>query len=283
MNPIETQPVSQRAVAVEAARANGSALAAGRLIVNADDWGRSEEITDKQFDCLRCGAVSSVSAMVFMPDSERAAAMAREHGVDTGLHLNFTSAFLAANCTPRLLEKQRAVAHFLAGSPFARGIYNPFLAHAFEYVVKAQIEEYTRLYGAAPERLDGHHHMHLAANVLLGGLLPKGKIVRRHFSHEPREKALRHHVFRGFTDAMLKRRYRVTDYFFPLIPVDIPARMERIFALAARATVEIETHPVNPEEYKFLAGGEIFRWAGTTPVARSYDLSPAPASNASIQ
>jgi hypothetical protein len=175
VNPIETQSVPQRAVAVEAARANRSALAAGRLIVNADDWGRSEEITDKQFDCLRCGAVSSVSAMVFMPDSERAAAMAREHGVDAGLHLNFTSAFLAANCTPRLLEKQRAVAHFLAGSAFARGIYNPFLAHAFEYVVSAQIEEYTRLYGAGPERLDGHHHMHLAANVHL----------RRLFSADP--------------------------------------------------------------------------------------------------
>jgi predicted glycoside hydrolase/deacetylase ChbG (UPF0249 family) len=197
------------------------------------------------------------------------------------LHLNFTSAFLAANCPPRLLEKQRAVAHFLADSAFARGIYNPFLARAFEYVVQAQIEEYTRLYGAAPERMDGHHHMHLAANVLLGGLLPKGKIVRRHFSHEPREKALRHHVFRAATDALLKRRYRVTDYFFPLIPFDIQARMERIFALAASSTVEIETHPVNPEEYQFLAGGEIFRWAGNTPVARRYDLMPA--SKSSIQ
>jgi chitin disaccharide deacetylase len=283
VNPIETQSVQQRAVAEEAPRENGSALAAGGLIVNADDWGRSEEITNKQFDCLRCGAVSSVSAMVFMPDSERAAAMAREHGVDAGLHLNFTSAFLAANCPPRLLEQQRAVAHFLAGSPFARGLYNPFLARAFEYVVKAQIEEYARLYGRAPERLDGHHHMHLAANVLLGGLLPKGKIVRRHFSHEPREKALRHHVFRAATDALLKRRYRVIDYFFPLIPVDIPARMERIFALAGSSTVEIETHPVNPEEYKFLAGGEIFRWAGKTPVARSYDLNAATANKSSIQ
>lgn len=283
MNPIETQSVPQRTVAAETPRTAGSPRAAGRLIVNADDWGRSEEITDKQFDCLRCGAVSSVSAMVFMPDSERAAAMAREHGVDAGLHLNFTSAFLAANCPPRLIEKQRAVAHFLAGSAFARGIYNPFLASAFEYVVKSQIEEYTRLYGAAPERLDGHHHMHLAANVLLGGLLPKGKIVRRHFSHELREKALRHHVFRAATDALLKRRYRVTDYFFPLIPFDIQARMERIFTLAASSTVEIETHPVNPEEYQFLAGGEIFRWAGNTPVARSYDLGPMPASKSSIQ
>jgi predicted glycoside hydrolase/deacetylase ChbG (UPF0249 family) len=291
VNPIETQRMTDhlteslagRAVSVDTPVRNGSANSAGRLIVNADDWGRSEEITNKTFDCVRCGAVSSASAMVFMPDSERAAAMAREHGVDAGLHLNFTSAFLAANCPARLLAHQRSVAHFLNSSPFARGIYNPFLAGAFEYVVSAQIDEYARLYGAPPERLDGHHHMHLAANVLLGGLLPKGKIVRRHFSHEPREKALRHHAFRAFTDAVLKRRYRVTDYFFPLIPLDIPARLQNIFAPAAHAAVEVETHPVNAEEYKFLAGGEIFRWAGNIPVARNYDLDSAFHSHSSIQ
>lgn len=64
---------------------------AGALIVNADDWGRDRETTDRTLFCLREGAVSSASAMVFMEDSERAAALAKEHGVDAGLHLNLTA------------------------------------------------------------------------------------------------------------------------------------------------------------------------------------------------
>jgi predicted glycoside hydrolase/deacetylase ChbG (UPF0249 family) len=240
--------------------------------VNADDWGRDQETTQRMFECVRCGAVSSVSAMVFTEDAERAAAMAREHGVDAGLHLNFTSPFLAANCPARLVEHQRSVAKYLTRNPFTRGIFNPWLVSSFEYVVAAQIEEFVRLYGAAPLRLDGHHHMHLSANVLLGGLLPPGTIVRRHFSHESREKVLRHRVFRLFTDAVLTRRYRVADFFFPLIPLEPRARLQRIFALAGRSVVEVETHPVNPEEYQFLAGGEIFRLAGDSPIANRYEI-----------
>jgi chitin disaccharide deacetylase len=249
-----------------------AAISSGRIIVNADDWGRNEETTQRTLECVQLGAVSSVSAMVFTEDSERAAALAREHGVDAGLHLNFTSPFLSANCPTRLLEHQHAVARYLTRNPFARGVYNPWLVRSFEYVVAAQIEEYVRLYGAAPERLDGHHHMHLSANVLVGGLLPHGTIVRRHFSYESREKPLRHRIFRRVTDALLKDHFRLADYFFPLIPLEPAARLREIFQLGGRAVVEVETHPVNPGEYQFLAGGEIFRLAGDSPIARSYEI-----------
>src|SRR4029077_20103780 len=63
----------------------------GVLIINADDWGRSQETTDRIAECVAHGAVSSVSAMVFMEDSERSAVIARERGIDAGLHLNFTT------------------------------------------------------------------------------------------------------------------------------------------------------------------------------------------------
>jgi predicted glycoside hydrolase/deacetylase ChbG (UPF0249 family) len=268
-----------RAASVEVAAGNVAANSTGRLIVNGDDWGRDQETTQRMFECVRCGAVSSVSAMVFMPDSERAAGMAREHGVDAGLHLNFTSPFLAANCPGRLLEHQQKVAKYLTRNPFARGLYNPWLAGSFEYAVAAQIEEFVRVYGAAPERIDGHHHMHLSANVLLGGLLPQRIIVRRHFSHEKDEKALRHRVFRLFTDSVLKRRYRVADFFFPLTRLEPPARLQQIFSLAGRSVVEVETHPINPDEYQFLAGGQIFRLAGDIPIAQSYEAPGTRAGN----
>jgi hypothetical protein len=57
----------------------------GALIVNADDWGRTFRTPANTR--MRCsGTVSSVSAMVFMEDSERAATIARD-AIDTGLHL----------------------------------------------------------------------------------------------------------------------------------------------------------------------------------------------------
>lgn len=254
----------------ELARGGGETPRAGLLIMNADDWGREPLTTNRILECTVQGAVSSVSAMVFMEDSERAAALAREQRVETGLHLNLTTPFSAPACPTRLVEHQGKLAAYLLRSPFARVVFHPGLVRCFEYVIAAQLDEFRRLYGAHPDRIDGHHHMHLCANVLLRGLLPAGTIVRRHFSFEPGEKLVRNSVFRQFTRLMLARRHRTTDYFFSLLPLEPADRLERIFFLARQSVVELETHPVNPEEYQFLAGGEIFRWAGDTPVAFRY-------------
>ena len=63
------------------------------LIINADDWGRSVAETDAALRCYKGGRITSVSAMVFMEDSERAAELAKENELDVGLHLNFTDEF----------------------------------------------------------------------------------------------------------------------------------------------------------------------------------------------
>jgi hypothetical protein len=244
----------------------------GLLIINADDWGRDRETTDRTLECILRGAVSSVSAMVFMEDSERAAAMARERGIDAGLHLNFTTRFSAARCPARLLECQERVAAYLRGSRFNQVLFHPGLVRSFGYVVSAQYEEFRRLYGAPPERLDGHHHMHLSANVLLAGLLPLGTIVRRNFSFEPGEKSWGNRFYRKVVDRLLARRHRLTDFFFSLPPLEPADRLRRIFSLARQFVVEVETHPVKPEEYRFLTGGEIFRWTRGGPVATCFDV-----------
>jgi predicted glycoside hydrolase/deacetylase ChbG (UPF0249 family) len=244
----------------------------GALIINADDWGRDQQTTERIFECFRHGTISSVSAMVFMEDSERAAAISQEQGIDAGLHLNLTTAFSARSCPQKLKERQLEVAGFLRRHSFARVLSHPSLGRSFEYAVKAQIDEYSRIYGIEPERFDGHHHMHLSSNVLFRGLLPFGTIVRRHFSKEAGEKPLRNRLFRRFTDVLLSRRHRLVDFFFSLPPLDPPARLRRIFALACQFAVEVETHPANPEEYRFLSSGEVFRWAGNLLIARSFDF-----------
>jgi hypothetical protein len=75
-------------------------------------------------------------------------------------------------------------------------------------------------------------------------------------------------LYRKVVDRMLARRHAVTDFFFSLEPLDPPGRVERIFSLARQFVVEVETHPVKPDEYRALTGGEILRWAGDIPIAR---------------
>jgi hypothetical protein len=205
--------------------------------------------------------------MVFMEDSDRAAAIARERGIEAGLHLNLTTPFSVPGCPAQLVERQQELARYLLRHRLAQTVFHPGLIRSFEYVVAAQLDEFRRLYGADPDRLDGHHHMHLCSNVLLQGLLPPRTLVRRNFSFRPGEKGLWNRLYRRFVDRMLARRHRLMDFFFSLAPLEPPSRLQRIFSLARQFVVEVETHPVHPEEYQFLAGGEIFRQTGDVRIA----------------
>jgi predicted glycoside hydrolase/deacetylase ChbG (UPF0249 family) len=245
-------------------RPDAACAGAGLLIVNADDWGRTTETTDRIAECVRQGTVTSVSAMVFMEDSERAAAMARARGIEAGLHLNLTTPLSGAKRPGRLLEHQQALAQCLRRHRLAQVLFHPRLVGSFEYVVAAQLDEFRRLYGAQADRVDGHHHMHLCANVLLQRLLPAGTLVRRNFSFQASEKSAWNRWYRRLIDGVLARRHRVVDFFFALSPLEPWSRLQSIFALAGRFSVEIETHPIEPDEYRFLTDGEM--WARTRDV-----------------
>ena len=230
------------------------------IIVNADDWGHDTLTTDRTRDCVRLGTVSAVSAMVWMTDSKRAALIAGQEGIDASLHLNLTSPFSAPLVPSRVKQQQEKIARYLRSSRFAPAMYHPGLKRSFEYVVAAQIDEYERLYGVRPCRIDGHHHMHLSANVLVGKLLPKGTVVRRSFTFRTGEKSLVNRGFRKLVNAMLARRHQLTDFFFALPPMD-DTRMQAILRLAANSVVELECHPVNSDEYAFLTSGGISRFS----------------------
>jgi hypothetical protein len=253
--------------------ASAAAEGAGpAIIVNADDWGRDTATTDRTLKCIQRGAVSSVSAMVFMEDSERAAALARLHGIDAGLHLNFTLAYSGANCSARLREHQEKLTRFLRAHRLAPVVFHPGLTGSFEYVVKAHLDEYERLYGVPPGRADGHHHMHLCANVTRQRLLPEGIIVRRNLSFRPGENGYLNRYYRRLQDQRLAKHHRLTDFFFDLLPIEPHHRLAGILELADRFDIEVETHPIREEEYRFLVDGELMRRTGEVSVSRGYNL-----------
>jgi hypothetical protein len=243
------------------------------LIINADDWGYDAHTTQRILTCVERGSISSVSAMVFMEESERAATVARDRGIDAGLHLNLDTPFSKVPITSKLVEHQAKLKRFLR-SPFSRPFFHPGLVRSFDYVVSSQLAEYDRLYGRQPRRIDGHHHMHLAANVLLGGLLPLGTVLRPHFSGEPGEKRIRNSIFRCYAKLMLARSHRTVDGLFALPPLE-PKRLHGIFSRSREISIEVETHPTNPVEFEFLTGGALFRLLSDVPLSRHHLLTPA--------
>ena len=226
------------------------------LIINADDWGRSAAETDAALRCYKAGRITSVSAMVFMEDSERAAELALEHNLDVGLHLNFSEQFTDKSCHTRLHEYQARLVRFLKGNKYAQLLYNPFLRGAFAYSCRAQFDEFLRLFGKSPSHIDGHHHLHLCANVVFSKLIPPRAKLRRNFSFWPGEKSSLNRAYRAAVDWWLGRRYRLADYFFDLTQCIEEKKCDRATELAKLTNVELMAHPVVRTESDYLMGDQ---------------------------
>jgi predicted glycoside hydrolase/deacetylase ChbG (UPF0249 family) len=207
--------------------------------------------------------------MVFMEDSERAADLAREKKVDIGLHLNLTEAVSGQNVPAKLQEHHGRVVRFLLRSRLSQVVYHPGLAASFEFVTKAQLDEFQRIYGEAPRRIDGHHHMHLSENVLRAKLLPAGTVVRRNFSFRRGEKSWFNRQYRKIVDARLMRRHQLADFLFSILPMQTE-RLERIVSLARKSLVELETHPGKIVEFAFLTSPAMARLLRGFPIAPNF-------------
>ena len=222
------------------------------IIINADDWGRSQAETDAALACLRQGRVTSVSAMVFMEDSGRAAELAKEHGVDVGLHFNLSQSYNGGLPSAAAAAAHGRIARFMTRSKYAVLVYRPELRKHFRVVFQSQWDEFVRLYGKPPSHVDGHQHRHLCANVLFGDVIPRGQKVRRNFSFWPGEKSAANRACRRLMDGSLARRYRLTDHFFSLGQCLQNNRISRVVDTAQKSSVELMTLPVRIEEKDWL-------------------------------
>src|SRR5258708_29847218 len=179
------------------------------LIVNADDLGRSKSATDNALSCYARQRITSTSAMVFMEDSERAAELILKSGIDVGLHLNFSEGFTGGSVPERLYHSQAHICRFLRTSRYSLLFYNPLLRQQFRDVFQAQYSEFVRLYGCTPSHLDGHHHMHLASNMLIDEIMPSGAKVLRSFSFRHGERTFANRLYRARVARWLGRPYRL--------------------------------------------------------------------------
>jgi hypothetical protein len=127
-----------------------------RLIVNADDLGRTVGINDGIFEAHARGLVSSATLMVAYPAAVDASRRLADHPrLGIGLHVALTGGrpLLAPERIPSLVDADGR----LASKP--EGIAAP-CPDEVRSEIEAQLGRFRALVGRAPTHLDSHHHSH---------------------------------------------------------------------------------------------------------------------------
>lgn len=113
-----------------------------KLIVNADDFGRSKGMNKGTIEAFRKGIVTSTTLMVDGKAADEAAKLAKRHPkLGLGLHFVLVDADDLIS-----LEAQKALVFFQierAKKEFFR-----------------QVDEFKKLFGKLPDHIDGHQHIH---------------------------------------------------------------------------------------------------------------------------
>jgi len=138
-----------------------------RLVVNADDFGRSASINEAVVSAHTRGILTAASLMVNEAACPEAVRLAHSHpGLGVGLHLTLLlgRAALAAERIPGLVNIR---GEFRSG-PVASGL-RFFFFRSLREQVRAEVHEQFRRFrdtGLALDHVNGHLHMHLHPVVL---------------------------------------------------------------------------------------------------------------------
>ncbi len=248
----------------------------GLLVVNADDWGGFREGTDAIESCFAIGAISSTTAMVHMADSQRAAELARARERPTGLHLNLTEPYDAADVPAPVRERQlRLCAHFRALSRRRWTLSpDPRIHRLIADGIRDQLEEFRDRYGREPTHVDSHHHVHVCPDVFLSRALARETKVRQALSFAPdAERSGARGLLKGFARSakqrQLARRFLTTERFWcagELSHGDGAVPIAQAAAYAATHTVEIMVHPSFALDIAVLRSGPWLRALHEAPL-----------------
>jgi chitin disaccharide deacetylase len=143
-----------------------------RLIVNADDFGRSHSINEAVIRAHRDGILTTASLMVNEPACAEAVALAKQHPrLGVGLHLSLVCgrSALSPREIPRLVDQrgQFAIDPVAAGMKY---FFQRKLRSELEREISAQFATFQST-GLKLDHVNGHLHFHLhpiVLSILLG-------------------------------------------------------------------------------------------------------------------
>ena len=133
-----------------------------RLIVNADDFGRSHSINEAVIRAHREGILTTASLMVNEPACDEAVALARENPkLGVGLHLTLLCGHsaLPPEKIPGLVNARGEFSNKPVGAGF-RYFFQRSLREQLRAEIHAQFEKF-RATGLPLDHVNGHLHLHL--------------------------------------------------------------------------------------------------------------------------
>jgi hopanoid biosynthesis associated protein HpnK len=270
LNPLPTEPITRTA------RDQADASAAARvdrwefpppprrLIVNADDFGRSHSINEAVIQAHRDGILTTASLMMNEAATGEAVALARQHPrLGVGLHLTLL-------CGSSVLPRERIPALVNGEGRFSdhpvRVGFRYFAARGLREQLRAELAAQFAKFRATGLRLDhvnGHLHLHLHPTVfaILMDHAREWGITHVRLSHDPFwlnarlaagrwlyrvSHAVIHHFLCGHARPALRaRRIRHTDAVFGLLQnaaVD-EAFIARLLPALPPGDSELYSHP----------------------------------------
>ena len=159
-----------------------------RLIVNADDFGRSPSINEAVIRAHKEGILTTASLMVNEPSCDAAVALARSNPrLGVGLHLSLLCGRSALPTTeiPGLVNARQEFTNNPTGAGM-KYFFKGSLRDQLRREIRAQLERF-RATGLTLDHVNGHLHMHLHPTVfqLLLGFVEEFRITRIRLTRDP--------------------------------------------------------------------------------------------------
>jgi hypothetical protein len=233
------------------------------LIVNADDMGASPSTTDPVVEGFEAGAITSTTAMVWMPDSDRAGAIARARGLPVGLHLNFTLPFAADAVPDAVRRRQLELTRSFDPDSWLRRDDRGAAATLIAAGIADQLDRFRDQFGE-PTHIDGHHHVHLHPAVL--GQLPRSLAIRPPLQGSPRAPLGQRWLLRRHRGAAACVAF---GHVHPALGGDGMGRLDS----ARRLALEVMVHPAVPAERQALLSAEWRDALADLPLGSYRDLN----------
>ncbi len=241
-----------------------------RLIVNADDFGRSASINEAVIRAHREGILTTASLMVNEPGFVEAVSLARENPrLGVGLHLTLLCGHsaLAREQIPGLVNRQQHFTNNPAAAGF-RYFFQGKLRKQLRDEIHAQFKRF-RDTGLPLDHVNGHLHMHLHPTVfriLMADLEQLGiarmrltrdpfrlnmRLASGHLFYRALHVAIFHPLSRGARPAFERRSIRHTRAVFGLLQ---NARVDEEYVLQLldhlpQGDSELYSHP-SLDEFK---------------------------------
>jgi len=247
-----------------APRPSGPHCGPRRLIVNADDFGRSSSINQAVIHAHREGILTTASLMVNEPACEEAVALARENPrLGVGLHLTLLCGHsaLPPEQIPGLVNANGEFTNNPAGAGF-RYFFQRNLREQLQREIHAQFQRF-RATGLPLDHVNGHLHLHLHPTVfriLMAGAGELGiqhlrltfdpfrlnlRVASGHFAYRALHAAIFHPLSARARPVLSKRGIKHTRAVFGLLQnarVD-EAYITRLLPQLPAGDSELYSHP----------------------------------------